>query len=194
MLAMEILTLRRRWVRGLVLSGLLLAAVATSAVPMAHGESRSAAEYQLKAAFLYNFARFVEWPPEALAVSSTTMTICVLGTDPFGGILDTVLKGKTVKGRTMEIKRGREIGSPKFCHILFISSSEKRHLAKIQKMLNGSSVLVVGEMDRFVQRGGIINFIRVKNKIRFEINPDAAEHVGLKISSKLLRLANIIRN
>lgn len=176
-----------------------------SVAPSVHSESPSASEYQLKAVFLYNFAKFVEWPAESFADARAPIILGILGKDPFGATIDQIIKSKTVKDRKMVIKRFEKIKDleascmgkgeeEESCHILFISSSEEERLAKILEILNASSVLTVGEMEQFTQRGGIINFTVREGKIRFEINVDAAEQAELKISSKLLKLAKIVRD
>ena len=176
-----------------------------SVAPGVHAKSSSPSEYQLKAVFLYNFAKFVEWPAESFADARAPIILGILGKDPFGTIIDQIIKSKTVKDRKLVIRRFEKIKDleascmgkgeeEEFCHILFISSSEEEHLAKILEILNASSVLTVGEMEQFTQRGGIINFTVREGKIRFEINVDAAEQAELKISSKLLKLAKIVRD
>jgi len=172
----------------------------------AHAKAPSPSEYQLKAVFLYNFAKFVEWPAECFADPGAPIILGILGTDPFGTAIDQTIEGKTVKGRKLAIKRFEKIedlGSPsarkkKECyHILFISSSHsatRERLAKILETLKDSSVLTVSEVKQFAQRGGMVNFIVKEKKIRFEINVDAVERAKLKISSKLLKLAQIVRD
>ncbi|MFQ5708970.1 MAG: YfiR family protein [bacterium] len=149
-------------------------------------------EYQVKAAFLYNFAKFVDWPKEVIADSSKPIIIGILGKDPFGLDLDQTIAGETVKGRKLVVKRFHQIADLEFCHILYISPSEKKNLAKIIEKVKNSSVLSVSEVKRFAEEGGIINLFNENNKVRFEINVQAAERAGLRISSRLLRLATII--
>ena len=163
-----------------------------SGTPTAQAQPRLVREYQIKAAFLYNFVKFVEWPDDTFTDSSTPLTLCVLGEDPFGAALDS-LKGKAVKGRKLAIKRFESDQELEGCHVLFISLPEKNHLAQIIETLKDSSILTVGEMEQFAELGGIINFTIERSKIRFIINVNAAEQAGLKISSKLLRLAKVIR-
>jgi len=150
-------------------------------------------EYMIKAGFLYNFAKFVDWPEEVFENSSTPLIIGILGEDPFGNDLDQIIKKKTVKERSILIKRLKTLDELKVCHILFISASEKSHLSKVISKTKDWHVLTVSEMEGFAELGGIINFTKEGNKIRFEINLDAAEQSGLKISSRLLKLAKIIR-
>jgi hypothetical protein len=166
---------------------IVAAAVASAAAVLA-------SEYEVKAALLYNFAKFVEWPSTALPEASSTMELCILGEDPFGTILDQTLQGKIVNGRTLLINRYRELKGLDSCQILFISVSERQRLPQILATLNHLSVLTVSEMERFAQSGGMINFTVAENKVQFEINVGAAERAGLKISSKVLKLARIVGN
>lgn len=151
-------------------------------------------EYEVKAAMLYNFARFVEWPAQVLGSASDPLVVGVLGLDPFGAILDNTLKGVTVNGRHMVVRRFASVAELKVCHILFVSSSETKSLPAVTQMFERSAVLTVGDMERFARQGGMIGFILDGKKVRFEINLDAAESAGLKISSKLLQLATVTRN
>jgi hypothetical protein len=146
-------------------------------------------EYQLKAAFIFNFARFVEWPPKAFPEKTSPLVIGILGENPFRNDLQGTIGNKTVDGHPLVINELRSQAEATNCHILFISSSEKPRLTQVLQTLQGASVLTVGEMDRFTESGGMINFVQEGTKIRFRINNDAAASAGLKISSKLLSLA-----
>jgi len=149
-------------------------------------------EYEIKAAFLYNFVQFVEWPPAAFADPGAPLTIGVLGDDPFGPLLEQTVKGETVKGRGFVIRRFRDVEAAKSCQVLFISKSEKERIPQILKHLEWAPVLTVGEADGFAARGGIVNFIIEKSRVRFEINQESALRKGLKISSQLLCLGRIV--
>jgi hypothetical protein len=155
--------------------------------------AQEANEYEVKAAFLYNFARFVEWPNSVSPDPNGPLVIAILGRDPFGAEIDRAIEGKTVNGRRLVIKRFSSLETYEQCHILFVSSSERGNLPRILAAVRTSSVLTVSETDRFAQIGGIINFITIENRIRFEINQAAAARVGLKISSKLLSLGRVVR-
>lgn len=172
---------------------LLLLLALTCGVLHTRVQGQAANEYQVKAAFLYNFVKFVEWPAEAFS-SGGPLVIGVVGNDPFGSALDQAISGKNVSGRQLIIRRFKVGQDLRACHILFISSSEQNRLAQIIHSLRGASVLTVGEMGQFNQQGGIINFIMEASKVRFEINAGMAEQSGLKISSKLLALAKAVRN
>jgi hypothetical protein len=150
-------------------------------------------EYQVKAAFLLNFARFVEWPAEAFGGDGSPFVIGILGNDPFGYALDQTVKDKSVNGRRVAIRRLQTARDTKGCHILFISSSERGRLSQLLSSLNGSPFLTVADMDRFTQMGGMIGMVLQENKIRFEINVAMTELARLKVSSKLLSLATVIR-
>jgi hypothetical protein len=147
-------------------------------------------EQQLKAAFLLNFAKFVEWPPTAFGGVTSPIVLGILGDNPFGEVLEQTIRGKTISNRPLVVKPFRSSAETTNCHILFICASEKARLPEILAGLRGASVLTVAEMDRFTETGGMINFIRQGNKIRFQINKVAAKSAGLKISSKLLSLAS----
>lgn len=153
----------------------------------------SSLEYQMKAAFLYNFAKFVEWPARGSGDRDGQIRVCILGKDPFGPVLEGVIQGKTVNNRSLAVRRIAYLEGATSCHLLFIGSSEKNRLEDIVEALKGTNVLTVSEIDRFAHRGGMINFLMENKKVRFEINVDAAALAGLKISSKLLQLATIVR-
>jgi hypothetical protein len=149
-------------------------------------------EYQIKAAFLLNFTKFVEWQPAAFASSTEPFNIGILGDDPFGPILDQTIQGETAKNRKIVILRSKHLDDLKNCHLLFISKSEKSRVTEILSGLEAKPVLKVSEIDAFAMKGGNINFYFDKTKVRFEINPAAAQRCGLKISSELLSVAKIV--
>jgi hypothetical protein len=151
-------------------------------------------EYAIKAAYLYQFARYVEWPADAFVNEQSPLVIGVLGTDPFGAILEEIAIKKRVEGHPIVIRRFASGSDYTTCHILFISSSvtPEERAAAIRKV-QGTPVLLVGDEPGFAAEGGTINFVMEENKIRFEINTEVAKREQLKISSKLLSLAKIIR-
>jgi len=148
-------------------------------------------EYEIKAAYLYNFAKFVDWPTDALPDS--TIRICVLGEDPFGPTLDSI-KDNIIKGRKLTIRRVTQPEGGPSCNVLFVSSSERKRVREVVSSLGTSSVLTVGDMESFAKLGGMINLVTEQNHVRFEINVDAAEHARLKIDSRLLNLARVIHS
>ena len=165
--------------RAAVLVFLLLPGAASAAAP----------EYDLKAAFLFNFAKFVEWPESAFAGDRAPLTICVYGDDPFGSTLDGVVQNERVGERTLLVQRPDSLDDLGGCHVLFVSRSEKDRLGGVMSQIKGKPVLTVSDTDGFLRAGGIINFILESSKVRFLIDQEAAERSGLKISSKLMRLA-----
>jgi hypothetical protein len=169
-------------------SWILLIAMAAVLGSAFHAHAVRPSEYQVKAVFLYNFAKFVEWPEAALPDTATTLVISILGEDPFGDAFASI-EGKTVKGRELVIKRFAELPDLEPCHILFISSLEKKRLSAILEHIKTSSILLVSEMEDFTQKGGMVNFVLQKKKVRFEISIETSEEAGLKLSSRLLKLA-----
>jgi hypothetical protein len=154
----------------------------------------ASAEYQLKAAFLFNFAKFIEWPPAAFSGPQANFTICILGADPFGHSMDELLQGKTIEDRRVSIERSRQLAEVRHCQMVFVSSSEKSRVREILDGLKGTSVLAVGETEGFAAAGGSIQFAIEDNHVRFVINTDAAGRAGLKVSSNLLSLAHVIHD
>ncbi len=150
-------------------------------------------EYQVKAFFLYNFTRYVEWPAQRFNSPSDPIVICILGQNPFGSALELAVHGKVVAGRTVVVRRIAEINTQCNCHILFVGASEQRQFRSSAGVLRGSGVLTVGESKAFASDGGVINFKLENGKVRFEINVQAAGQEQLRISSKLLSLAEIVK-
>lgn len=150
-------------------------------------------EYIVKAGFIYNFTKFIKWPEEALHSEDSEFFIGVMGSDPFGNILDTIAAKKKIQGRNLVIKRFSSLDEIETCHILFVSSSEKDHLEEVLSKLRGSQVLIVGDTPGFAKRGVGINFYIKKNKVRIEFNKRALEKSGLKVSSQLLNIGRIIK-
>lgn len=152
-------------------------------------EAPAPTEYQIKAAFLFNFAKFVEWPQDAFAAPNSPLVIGVLGDNPFGADLERTVKGKAINSHAFVVKDLHSPAEGTNCEIVFVCTSEKQRLPAIISCLKSNCVLTVGEMDGFTESGGIINFVIRANKVRFEINDDAAKNARLKISSKLTSLA-----
>lgn len=156
-------------------------------------QSGVSTEYQIKAAFLFHFAQFVEWPPASFTNADAQFRIGVLGENPFGGALDEIVKGETISNRKITVQYSRRAEDLKDCQIVFVSKTEKTPLSRILTELDGKNLLTVGESDGFVRRGGVINFYLEDDKVHFEINPDAADRENLKISSQLFRLGKIVK-
>lgn len=157
------------------------------------GQQESAGEYELKAAMLRNLADFVEWPAAAQNRQGPTV-LCILGRDPFGGALTALPPaGRPVRSRSVSVRYLQNEADTQGCHILYISSSERKTAAEICLALKASTVLTVGEMAQFAEQGGMIQFSLEDQRVRFRINLNAASSVGLRISSRLLALATIVR-
>jgi YfiR/HmsC-like len=148
-------------------------------------------EYQVKAVYLYNFARFVAWPEPA--EKEDTFPICVLGGDPFDAVLDSALAGEAINNRKLVAKRLGSVKDAKSCRILFIGDSEASRLKEILSFLDKSPVLTVSDMSAFVSSGGMIEFVMKENKVRFEVNLTATERAGLNLSSQLLKVASDVK-
>lgn len=168
---------------------LLLGVLLTSAA-----FSQAIDEYHVKAAFLYNFAKFVEWPAPTFKNDKDPLRICVLGQNPFGGILRETVEGKTVLGRAFLVAEVPEASQAAGCQILFVSSSEQKRFRSIVAQLRTSPILMVGETEGFANQGGIVNFKLENGRVRLEINVEAAETAKLHISSKVLSLAQIVKS
>ncbi len=166
----------------------ILAALLFRASLFADTPVQGPSEYQVKAAFLYNFVKFVEWPA-AISEQQGPVVMCVIGKDPFGDSLVRAVEGKKVNGRPLEVRQIAGPGAAISCHVLFVSSSESGRINEISSAVRVWSVLTVGEGERFTERGGMIAFVMEGQRVRFQINLKVATEAGLKVSSKLLLLA-----
>jgi len=171
----------------LALLALLWAGVLCGAAREAHAAN---SEYQVKAAFLYNFMKFVEWPGDGLN-NPGTLTLGILGKDPFGDALDEV-RDKTAKGRRVLIVHLRGVEEARECDLLFVCASEKGRLPQILRGVQGARVLTVADQEGFCQAGGIINLVFVNHRVGFEVNVAAANRARLRVSSQLLKLARLV--
>ncbi len=156
-------------------------------------QSTESKEYQIKAAFLLNFIQFVEWPPSVFTNANEPFRIGVLGENPFGSALEETVHDETVKNHKIIVQYAVGIKDLKDCQVIFISKSERKRLEGILLESDAKAILTVSEIDGFAQSGGIINFYLQGKKVRFEINPAAAQQEGLKVSSQLLSLGKIIQ-
>ena len=150
-------------------------------------------EFQVKAAYLYNFGRFVEWPDQDALDKSEAFEICVLGADPFGPTLDATLARETIAGKNVMAKRISKPQEIDSCRIVFISSSEEGHLKEVLAALDKTSVLTVSDIPRFSERGGMIGFILDGDRVRFDVNLASAQDARLTLSSELLKVATNVR-
>lgn len=155
-------------------------------------DSSESSEYLIKAGFIYNFAQLVHWPAGAFSQADSPIVIGIFGTDPFGGVIDRVIENKKLEGRSLVVKRLKRGAPLKDCNILFVSSSESAHLDEVIQSTKGMPILTIGETPGFAVRGGIINLTLEGNKVRFEVNIEAANQANLNISSRLLALAKIV--
>jgi hypothetical protein len=173
-------------------SFLILTVAALCGRPLGAG-TNTPLEYEVKAAFLFRFAQFVEWPVDTFKGAGEPFTYCTIGNDPFRGALEQTLNGKTIGQRVLRVKHLNAAGKVGECQVLFVAGpGDKKHVADTLASAGGLPILTVGEADQFAENGGAIGFCTEDNKIRFEVNLDAAGKAGLKISAKLLALAKTV--
>ena len=162
----------------------LASALAPTAMP---ATAALPTDYEVKAAFLYNFAKFVRWPDDV--APGPTFVLAIVGDDPFGDVVDRAFHGKTVLGRPVEIRRTRSVREAAAAQMAFIGASERAHLAQVLAALKGESVLTVGDMDRFADGGGMVGFRLTNSTVRFELNLRELRQARLQMSSQIIRLA-----
>jgi hypothetical protein len=179
--------------RSILIIGVLIVAIASPG-QLAWSQSSGTTGYEVKTAFLFNFAKFIDWPASSFSGPQSPFTICVLGQDPFGNILDDALLGKIVGVRPLLIRHLKDKSEARSCQMVFVSASESAHLLEIFASLQRANVLLVGETPGFAASGGTIEFTLEDNHVRFTINTDAVDRSGLKFSSKLLALAKIVHD
>jgi YfiR/HmsC-like len=171
----------------------ILLLTSASVLPLRSVRAQDApTEYQVKAAYLFNFLKFVEWPGDPLADTHGRWIIGIVGDNPFGDELTQIISGKTVQGHELQVRRFQPGEDLHACHILFISASEKKRLPSVLATLNSSSVLTVADMDHFIESGGMIQFVMEDKRVRFAIDVGASGRARLKVSSKLLSLARTV--
>ncbi len=175
----------RRWAPRLCLSLALCWPVVAGA--------QQVSEYQVKAAYLFHFLNFVDWPQRAFRDAAAPFEICAIGTDPFGSDLDNTVAGKQVRGRSVRVRRLAGTPPAKDCHILFIAASERARVSWILDAVAGRPLLTVSELPEFEEQGGMIRFVVEQESVRLRINPKAVQGAGLQASSKLLAIATLTR-
>lgn len=153
----------------------------------------SVSEYEVKAAYLYNFGRFVEFPANAPSSHAPTFTICVIGHDPFGPALDTTISGAEIDGKKVVARRIAKVEDGASCQILFVSSSESKRLREILTSVSKMGILTVSDLPQFMQQGGMVQFVVADNRVRFAVNLQATQEAGLSLSSELLKVAAEVR-
>jgi YfiR/HmsC-like len=168
----------------------ILWAILCTGVPSLQGQAPKASEFQVKAAYLFNFGRFVQWPDPG---TTETFEICVLGSDPFGSALDSTLAGGTIAGKNVTAKRIARPQDVNSCRVLYISSSEEGRLKEDLQVLDKVRVLTVSDIPGFSDRGGMIGFVSEGNRVRFDVNLDSTAGAGLTLSSELLKVATNVK-
>jgi hypothetical protein len=153
-------------------------------------QAQASREYQLKAVFLFNFAQFAEWPDSAFANEKSPLVIGIVGPDPFGSALEATLHDESINGRPLALEHYSRVSDIKTCHILFITQPEIRHIDEIVKSVKDKPVLTVADSDSAATAGAMIRFTVQNNKVHFRINAEAAQVAKIKLSSKLLRVAD----
>lgn len=176
--------------RTVAVAALGLALLGAGAAP-AGPRDADRAEAEIKAAFVYNFAKFVQWPEAAFAQSQSPIVLCLMGDDASGAAFASV-DHKLAQGREVQLRRQVRLDEARACHILYIADSERARLAPALLAVAGASVLTIGDVDRFAESGGIIGLYRQDNRIQFAVNLDRARGASLQISSQLLKLARIV--
>jgi hypothetical protein len=182
-----------RWFQRSPCMSLVIALWLLVGIPCLRSEQPKAREFEVKAAYLYNFARFVEWPGETSSDGKGSFEICILGADPFGATLDATVAGQTVGGKSISIRRVSKLQEVSPCRIVFISSSEEGRLKEDLAALDKAQVLTVSDIPRFSERGGMIGFLLEGNRVRFDVNLTSAQGAGLTLRSELLKVATNVR-
>ena len=170
-----------------------LACLLASALPLSAAEEVALSEHQVKAAQILKFVHFSEWPAGSFAQTNSPYVIGIAGRDPFGKDLDRIFENKSVKGRPFVIKRITDEQELRNCHLVFVSSSERRRLKDLLDKLKGAAVLTVGESPEFLDQSGVINFLLKDSSVRFEINLAAAQAAKVKLDANLLKVAVAVR-
>jgi hypothetical protein len=175
-----------------IAAGILAILMALTGTSGAWGQTKPRGEYDVKAAFLFNLAKFIDWPATSFESPRSPFAICILGKDPFGRSIDDALQGRSIDDRPVSVTRVKDTAEGRHCQILFVGIVESKSVLEIIDGLRGTNVLLVGDADGFASSGGTIQFTLEENHVRFLVNVDAADHAGLKVSSKLLSLAKIV--
>jgi hypothetical protein len=183
----------RRWRILFVPMATPVLALVLFASPQASAQENKPAEYRVKAVYLYNFGKFVQWPAGAAPDGSENgFPLCVLGPDPFGATLDEIVKGESIEGQPLVTRRIDRVEGADGCRILFITAMPRERLIMTLQTLQSKPVLTVSDMPDFCNRGGMIQFVLQADKVRFEVNLPPAEKAGLTLSSQLLKVATSV--
>lgn len=162
------------------------------AIPALQAQSSTPTDYDVKAAYLFNFGRFVEWPAHTLS-DGTAFTFCILGRDPFGANLDRLLARETIDGKNIAVKRILTAHEASGCQVLFMGAEQESHVSKVIEELDKEAVLTVSDVPKFSDRGGMIQFVTEGNRVRFSVNLSATQRAGLTLSSDLLKVATSVK-
>jgi uncharacterized protein DUF4154 len=173
---------------------LVLAWIAVAGAPRAQPGPPPSFEHEVEASFVYTVAKFVDWPAGTFNAPGDPLVFAILGDDPIEEPLQRTVAGKSVGGHPVQVIRVKGEGDLLPCHVLFVGRSESARVDEVIARLGNSSVLTVGEFDRFAQRGGVLRLLLDQNMVRFEVNVDAAARAHLQISSKILKLGTIVRD
>lgn len=177
--------------RFLLKTGMVMISMWVTVHPLT-AQLQPASEYQVKAVFLYNFSRFVDWPQSAFENSYSPFIIGIIGEDPFGPFMEEAVKGERIGAHIVKVMHFQAASEAQNCHILYMNTTDQHLINQIMYTVSGSSVLTVSDIPDFTKWGGMIRFFTGNNRIRLEINNTSAKNVGLKISSKLLRVADVL--
>lgn len=185
----------RRKIYGIsAIQSLMFVCVLLCAAPNLYAQPKTFQASHVKAVFLYNLANFVSWPTDSFDSPGSPFRICIVGQDPFGNVLDKIVQKEIVKGRQIAVERVSDITDLCDCHILFISASVQAQLPQVLKSTMNCNVLTVGDTEDFARLGGMVGLVRKGNRVYLEVNVDSTAKVSLRISSKLLDLARIVRD
>jgi YfiR/HmsC-like len=168
-------------------------AFAASLLLVAASAAAQSPEYQLKAAFIYNFAKFAEWPPEAFASEATPLSLCIQGQDSFGAALDAVAR-KSVQSRTISLRRGLKDTELKDCHILYSNEGDTQRARETLASLGHLAVLTIGDRSGFLDAGGMVELVTADNRVQFEVNLEALKRANLRLSAQVLKLAKAVHS
>jgi hypothetical protein len=187
---------RRQWRFAVRIVGWLIVgfAAGTLVCAVAAAQSGEPNEYEVKAAFLFNFTKFVEWPDASFSDPHAPILLGIIGDDPFGESLTSIIAGQKVDGRTIVIQKHRYGDDLRHCHILFVSASERSHVAPILASVQTAGVMTVSDIDGFAEAGGLMQFVIEENRVRFVVNLDVAKQSKLRVSAKLLALARVVHS
>lgn len=186
------MTTQRPWQRRIARIALALLVSLCPWHRLVGGEDVTAEEYHIKAAFLYNFGKFAEWPKSAFSSTDQPFVLGVVGKDPFGRVLEELTEGKSLAGHRLVVRRFDTPEAIGDCHLLFVSSSLAEDYDAVLKKVAGKPTLTVGDTPEFARKGGIVGFYVEERKVRFEINVDASRRASIVLSSKLLKVGKIL--